>query len=54
MAVKALLHGWPSYLALSWLTSRGIFYIGITLDSDPQRWLPVISRAEDYVSAHWQ
>ncbi len=39
-------------MLVSWLTSLGIFYSDIALDSEPHRWLPVIARAEDYFVDH--
>lgn len=54
MTVKALIYGWVSYLAVAWLSSLGIFYSDIALNSDLHRWLPVIARAQDYFIAQGQ
>ncbi|KPA90345.1 hypothetical protein ACMGT0_20250 [Pseudomonas sp. RHF3.3-3] len=54
MGLKALLYGWITYWVISWLTSLGIFYSDIALDSDLHRWLPVIARAESYFVANGQ
>jgi len=54
MALKALIYGWGTYVAVSWLTSFGIFYSNIALSSELHNWLPVIANAQDYFAAHGQ